>query len=1209
MVRWWSGTARSLSRFASARRPRAQRRLTLEVLEDRTVLSSAGASTGQILQEYGQIPLSFEVNQGQTAAQVDFLSQGNGYALFLAATEAVLSLQKPAPAAGDGAGAPDSVVLRSIFVGANPQPQVVGLDPLAGTSNYFIGSDPAQWHTNVANYGQVEYRNLYPGVDLVFYGNQRQLEYDYVVAPGTDPGVIKLAIDGAESMTIDGQGNLVLHTSAGDVAEDAPIVYQESSGVRQPVSGQFVLEGDGQIGFALGAYDHSQPLVIDPVLSYSTYLGTGDTEAFGIAVDTAGNAYVTGASGAYVFVTKLNPTGTALVYSTFLGGANVQQGLGIAVDTAGDAYVTGNTYSTDFPTTTGAFQTSLGGQANAFVTKLNPTGTALVYSTYLGGTNIDWGFGIAVDNAGNAYVTGFSEYGDFPTTAGAFQTSYGGGDSNAFVTKLNPTGTALVYSTYLGSSASYDYGRGIAVDAAGNAYVTGYTDSNDFPTTTGAFQTSFGGFIDAFVTKLNPTGTALVYSTYLGGTGDDGGWGIAVDNAGNAYVTGSTESADFPTTTGAYQTTYVFVGDAFVTKLNPTGTALVYSTYLGAGEDAGRGIAVDNAGNAYVTGATGSNDFPTTTGAYQTTYGGGEYDAFVTKLNPTGTALVYSTYLGGMGNDQGNGIAVDNAGNAYATGFTGSADFPTTTGAYQTTFGGVFDAFVTKFAFEVQTTTALTTSVSPSTYGQSVTFTATISDTAGGVPTGSVEFYDGTTDLGPGSILSGSGNSATSTFTTSTLAAGIHSSISAVYSPIGSFVGSSGSLSQTVKPAPLTLTAANESMPYGGTVPALIYTYTGLVNGDTSATFNGALATTATSSSSVGGYPITQGTLAAAGNYTIGTFIPGTLTVTMATNGLIIVLDPSASGALSLSGNASIDVSGVVYVDSSSSSALSAAGNAHVNASAIDVHGGVRKSGNASLSPTPITGAQTLADPLSGLALPSTSGLASCGTENLSGSSSATIQPGIYKKITVSGNAKLTLSTGIYIIEGGGFSVSGNANVSGSGVMIFNAGSKYPSTGGSYGSISLAGHGSYSLSPLSSGTYAGIVIFQPKDNTNALSVSGNASGMTGTIYAPAAQLNETGNGQLNAAIVVDTMAVSGNGVTDGLALGSPEGTVAYSQAQIRSAYGLPNVSPDGTSGTIAIVDAYDNPSSYAALDASDTQFVLTSAGPTLYDQHGRRRRT
>jgi len=372
-VRWWTATTRSLSQFAPARRSHARRRLRLERLEDRTLLSLAGASNDQVLQAYGQIPLSFEVNQGQTAAQVDFLSQGSGYALFLTPTGTVLSLQKPAPAAGGGADVADSVVLSSRFLGANPQPQVVGLDRLAGTSNYFIGSDPSQWHSNIANYGQVEYQNLYPGVDLVFYGNQRQLEYDYVVAPGTDPGVIKLAIDGAESMTIDGHGNLVLHTSGGDVVEDAPVVYQESGGVRQPVSGQFVLEGDGQVGFALGVYDHTQPLVIDPVLSYSTYLG----------------------------------------------GTGNDIGQGIAVDTAGNAYVTGYTSSTNFPTTTGAFQTTYGGNADAFVTKLNPRGTALVYSTYLGGTEGDIGQGIALDTAGNAYLTGGTGSSNFPTTTGA----------------------------------------------------------------------------------------------------------------------------------------------------------------------------------------------------------------------------------------------------------------------------------------------------------------------------------------------------------------------------------------------------------------------------------------------------------------------------------------------------------------------------------------------------------------------------------------------------------------------------------------------------------------------------------------------------------------------------------------------------------------------------------------------------------------------
>jgi len=758
--------------------------------------------------------LSFEVNQGQTAAQVDFLSQGSGYTLFLTPTETVLSLQKPAPAAGDGAKASDSVVLLSSFVGANPQPQVVGLDRLAGTSNYFVGSDPSQWHTNIANYGQVEYQNLYPGVDLVFYGNQRQLEYDYVVAPGADPGVIKLAFDGAESLTIDGQGNLVLHTSAGDVMEDAPVVYQESGGVRQPVSGQFVLEGNGQVGFALGAYDHTRPLVIDPILSYSTYLGgTGEDLGNGIAVDTAGDAYVTGytdsidfptttgafqtssSDGVDAFVTKLNPTGTALVYSTYLGGSNYDRGFGIAVDTAGDAYVTGYTESTDFPTTSGAYQTS-SSAPNAFVTKLNPTGTALIYSTYLGGTGQDSGQGIAVDTAGDAYVTGYTESTDFPTTSGAFQTSNmstRGGD-NAFVTKLDPTGTALIYSTYLGGT-NEDAGNGIAVDRVGNAYVTGYTESTDFPTTDGAFQTTYGSrFGAAFVTELNPTGTALVYSTYLGGTNEDAGNGIAVDTAGNAYVTGYTESTDFPTTTGAFRTTYGGGGDAFVTKLNPTGTALIYSTYLGGtGEDSSQGIALDTAGDAYVTGWTFSDDFPTTTGAFRTTYGG-NLDAFVTKLNPTGTALIYSTYLGGTDYDNGQGIAVDTAGNAYVTGITSSSDFPTTDGAFQPSYDGGEDAFVAKFAFEVQTTAALTTSASPSTYGDWVTFTATVTAQGNPVTSGTVNFNEGNTVLASMVPLSASG---TATFSTSSLSAVTHT-ITAFYSGASSFDASSGSVQQIV---------------------------------------------------------------------------------------------------------------------------------------------------------------------------------------------------------------------------------------------------------------------------------------------------------------------------------------------------------------------------------------------------------------------------
>jgi hypothetical protein len=1386
----------------------------------------------------------------------------------------VLSLQKPASAAGVGAEAqaqaPDSDVLRSRFVGANPEPQVIGLDALAGTSNYFIGSDPSQWHTGIATYGRVEYQNLYPGVDLVYYGDQRQLEYDYVVAPEADPGVIKLAIDGAESMALDGQGDLVLHASGGDVLEHAPVVYQEVGGIRQPVSGRFVLGGDGQVGFAVGAYDPSLPLVIDPVLSYSTYLGGPGTGGLGITVDAAGNAYVTGGAnsagfpttaGAFqttysgglddAFVTELNPTGTALVYSTYLGGTDFDYGFRIAVDAVGNACVTGFTDSADFPTTTGAFRTTYGGNDDAFVAKLNATGTALVYSTYLGGAGLDRGADIAVDASGDAYVTGTTS-GGFPTTAGAFQRAFRG-VYDAFVAKLNPTGTALVYSTYLGGTDN-DQAFGIAVDTFGAAYVTGETHSTGFPTTPGAFQTSYGGGYDAFVTELNPTGTALVYSTYLGGTGDDVGRGIAVDGAGNAYVTGYTDSADFPTTAGAFQAAFGGGYDAFVTKLNATGTALVYSTYLGGTHwDEGWGIAVDAVGDAYVTGYTESTDFPTTTGAFQTTFGGG--DAFVTKLNATGTALVYSTYLGGVGHDEGDHIAVDAAGNAYVTGFTSSPDFPTTPGAFQTSNRGYGDAFVAKFAFEVQTTTALTTSASPSTYGDLVAFTATVTAQGNPVTNGTVDFKEGDTVLASMVPLGAGG---TASFRISTLSAVTHT-ITAYYSGALGLDASSGSGQQvvnpkvasvtpdprskvygsadpvltgstsgflpsdgvtasfsraageavagspytisatlspagvlanyditynaapfTITPAPLTVTpTAGQSMTYGGAVPTLSYTYTGLVNGDPAATFSGALATAATPSSDVGAYPITLGTLAATGNYTIGTFdagtltvtpapltvtandttkpygspmpplsvtycgfvlgqdpsvlggaltfattatasshvqaggypitpggltsdnysinyVPGTLTITaddktkvygaglpaltasysgfvngdtpaclnppvalsttatvmspvgpypitasgaqdpdytisfspgtltitkdgtttsataspaisnvgqsvtltalvtanppgagtptgsvdfldsttgkdlgsvplsgggaslttsllpmgsqtitLSYNGdgnfnpssttvvvsvgaSILVLDPRMSGALSIEGNGVINIPGNLVVDSSSATALKASGNAKVTASSIQIVGGYSQTGKATISPTPITGITPVADPLACLAAPT--GGKSRGSVDLS-RGSQTIDPGIYGHITVSGKASLTMNPGVYIVAGGGFDVSGQASVTGTGVMIYSAGSNYPNPGGTFGSVSLSGDGSCQLSAPASDAYAGILIFQARDNAKALSFSGNAaSDASGTIYAPAAAMTMSGNSNNPMPIIVDQLSVTGNGV-------------------------------------------------------------------------------
>src|SRR5437879_3148904 len=487
-----------------------------------------------------------------------------------------------------------AAVVRMNLIGASTSPRVEGVEESPGKANYFIGNDPKMWRTKVPMYAKVKVHGLYPGVDLVYYGNQRKLEYDFIVAPGADPGSITMAVEGAERPSLDGQGDLVLAIEDREVRFQKPVVYQEVDGVRREISGSYKLKSAHQVGFQVGAYDGSRPLIIDPALSYSTYLG----------------------------------------------GSGVDQGLGIAVDSGGHAYVAGFTTSTNFPTTTGAFQTTApGGVADAFVAKLNAAGSALLYCTYLGGSGNNQGRGIAVDSGGHAYVTGLTFSTNFPTTPGAFQpTSGGGGD--AFVTKLNSTGTGLVYSTYLGGSGD-DQGLGIAVSSDGHAYVTGSTTSANFPTTTNAIQPAWGGGEAAFVTMLNSTGTGLVYSTYLGGSGDEEGKGIAVDSRGHAYVTGFTSSINFPRTTGAFQATAPVklpLGShgAFVAALNPLGTGLVYSSYLGGrGEDVGFGIALDGSYSAYFTGLTNSINFPTTAGAYQTTdpvpvMGGG--DAFVTKI-------------------------------------------------------------------------------------------------------------------------------------------------------------------------------------------------------------------------------------------------------------------------------------------------------------------------------------------------------------------------------------------------------------------------------------------------------------------------------------------------------------------------------------------------------------------------------------------------
>ncbi len=675
----------------------------------------------KLSQDYGNLPIHFERNSGQTDARVKFLARGKGYTLFLTDGEAVLKLQKPER----------SAVLRMKLVGANRSPQIVGQNELAGKSNYIVGDNPNQWKTDVPNFSGIRYKEVYPGIDQVFYGNGRELEYDFVVAPETDYRQIAIDFTGAENLEINQSGELVLTVGGEKIVQKKPFVYQEIGNERREVAANYSIQNpkskiqNPRVGFEIGEYDRSKPLTIDPVLVYSTYLGGNEADSgIAIAVDDGGNVYVTGnadssnfptvnpyqaneAGNGDVFVTKINAAGTAIIYSTYVGGSRGDSGRGIDIDNAGNAYVTGTTGASisfnDFPTVN-AFDNSYGGTDDAIVFKLNPAGNALLYSTYLGGSNSDIGHEIKVDRStGEAFVAGNSlSQAGFPTTPGAFNSTCSNCSSGSFVTKFNAQGSALIYSTYVGPGPAND----LAIDAGGNAYITGSTTSTAFPITPGAVQPTCTGCnlgrSDAFVTKLNPTGTALVYSTYLGGSIDEVGNGIVVDIAGNAYVTGRTESGTgnsvlFPTTPGAFQTVSLGVPDGFVTKVNPTGTAFVYSTFLGGNvRDEAFGIATDAFGNAHIIGQTRSRDLPLVSPFQSICPQNGDC-VFMASLNPAGAALIFSTFFG-----QGSGleVAADSAGNIYVTGVTydGLANLPTMNPIQPNHGAGnsVFDGFVAK---------------------------------------------------------------------------------------------------------------------------------------------------------------------------------------------------------------------------------------------------------------------------------------------------------------------------------------------------------------------------------------------------------------------------------------------------------------------------------------------------------------------------------
>ena len=775
--------------------------LTLTVSEIASAQQNASAQE-RVSESYGRLPLAFEANEGQASSDVRYLARGADYMLLIGETDAMLARRRTHPCKAqfrdvkamkthcrEGDDLFHMQLLGTQRQGGADR-AVRGEEMLPGKVNTLLGNDPKHWHAGASTYRRVRIAEAYPGIDLVYYGDQERLEYDFDVAPGADPKAIRFRFTGGR-LRLNHEGDLVARVRGEDVIFRRPEIYQRVGGIKRKIAGGFVLEGGSTLRFRVGRYDRRQPLIIDPVLSYSTYIN-GTYALGGIAVNAAGEAYITGVAtaisptpGAYqqtdknntgfggnAYVMKLNASGTNVVYATYLGGSGGFQilpppyaagdaGTAIAVDTSGDAYLTGFTYSQDFPTMNPVQAQNNGvadGNGNAFVTELNPTGTALVYSTFLGGTGLGGtgaqglsviGTGIAVDSTGAAYVAGNTNSGDFPTTPGALQS---GGP--IFLAKFVPGGTSLAYSTTLGNG--YVTATGMAIDGSGAAYVTGYAFSQNgggIAATPGAYQqTNHSAYqTNAFVAKLNPTGTALGYATYLGGSGRnytnssgaisnvaDQGNAIAVDGSGNAYITGSAGSEDFPITSGAMQTNNVSppgLSNAFVTKLNPAGTALVYSTYLGgtgsAGAppvtispqgygDQGNAIVVDTAGDAYVAGWTGSADFPVTTNAYQSTNGAlanKNTNAFVSKLNPAGSGLLYSTYLGGSGStmdysqgDSASAITVDGSGHVYIGGSVDSSNFPTTPGAFETTGGG---GFVSEFDLGTESEYAL--SVFPAT--------------------------------------------------------------------------------------------------------------------------------------------------------------------------------------------------------------------------------------------------------------------------------------------------------------------------------------------------------------------------------------------------------------------------------------------------------------------------------------------------------------
>jgi hypothetical protein len=766
---------------------------------------TALAASAQTTSTLGNLPLYFEANQGQANVAAQFIARGRDSQFLISSGGAQMVLCKSAA---------ETTALRMQFIGANPLAQIRGDAGLSGKINYLVGNDPAQWRLGIPTFAKVSVAEIYPGIGLVYYGNQQQLEYDFTIASGANPDVIAIRFDGAHKISVNAQGELVLTLTGGEIRQPKPVIYQTVGGTRKVINGGYRMVDACTVAFSIGEYDRALPLVIDPTLSFSTYFGGNrSATAWAVAVNTNdGSIYIAGQTlskqfyptpGAFqtnfaggtktgdAFVAKFDNTGQNLLYFTYLGGSGDDAAYGLAVDSAGDAYIAGFTDSTNFPTTNAIyprisgtfnkdFRTYL---ADAFVAELNPGGSNLVYSTYLGGEAPDAAYGIAVDSSGDAYVTGFTYSTNFPTTnaiqnhlACTYSEFF---NANAFVTEIAAGGSNLVFSTYLGGT-NFDQGQGIAVDGAGNIYVTGYTASTNFPTYNPLYPQLNGSTnrnnsrFDAFVAKFPPFSTNwiysasnqvysisnLVYSTYLGGTNNDFGRAIACDAVGDAFVTGSTASTNFPDTATNIPGLYSFIAtnrtatlatNAFLTEISSNGSNLVFSALFGGkGNDVGNGVAVDPLGEVFVTGSASSTNFPVfNVPGFMRSTNSGKSDAFVIGFNTNATALLYSAYLGGKSYDFGYGIAVDALGNAYIVGSTASTNFPTVD-AGQAKRNGTNDAFLAKILLTVPLPEITTQPTSQAVeVGSTVQLSVGVSGTA---PLGYQWQFDGMNLVNGGSI-------------------------------------------------------------------------------------------------------------------------------------------------------------------------------------------------------------------------------------------------------------------------------------------------------------------------------------------------------------------------------------------------------------------------------------------------------------------------